>query len=576
MYDAMRDHASEPARRGGSDAGNLVVRRAAFERRGRLRHALWRPARTSTCAGASSECGGTLVNTPGDGQRALRRPGDARRALSAASCGAGATTCASACAGPLVWRDLPSVVVPLLWLADRCARRRRAPGCRSPGVIGDRGVRRCARGVGGIRCARGEHDPAAPSFAAGLRWVQALAVALVYDMARAPVARRAGHAIAPGRRREVVSTSAPVHVLEFRMVRGTGGGPEKTILLGAAPGRPRADTRHGLLPARRERRRLLDRRARQGTRASTTSRSSSATRWDPATIGALTRLIAERRASTSSTRTTTRPTCSTWLAARRRPASGRSRRRTDGPGTAPGNATCTTRRQARCSPGFRSCIAVSERNQARADCARREPRPRTDAAERDRPGRVPDDSAPVRAGGPARFGLSAGCVRASARSGGSSRRNGSTCSSTHSPTSSDGTRTLRLLIAGEGSARAALEAPDRRAWSSADRCRLAGQQSDIARVPSRARPVRAVVRVRGHAQCRARGHGARDARGGHRRRRHARVVRGWRPRHDRAGRRCGRPGRRHRGAHRRSRRRGAHWPAQRVDMWNGISRSRSA
>ena len=30
-----------------------------------------------------------------------------------------------------------------------------------------------------------------------------------------------------------MSTSAPVHVLEFRMVRGTGGGPEKTILLGA-------------------------------------------------------------------------------------------------------------------------------------------------------------------------------------------------------------------------------------------------------------------------------------------------------------------------------------------------------
>jgi hypothetical protein len=51
-------------------------------------------------------------------------------------------------------------------------------------------------------------------------------------------------------------------------------------------------------------------------------------------------------------------------------------------------------------------------------------------------------------------------------------------------------------------------------------------------------------------------------------------VRGWRPRQDRAGRLMRTPGGRHRALIGDAARR-ARWPAQRVDMWNGISRSRS-
>ena len=100
----------------------------------------------------------------------------------------------------------------------------------------------------------------------------------------------------------------PVRVLELRSVRGTGGGPEKTILLGAAM----AD------PARCRR----SRSATSATRATRCSESTSAPRSAgvdyvevtgaalvrPAVWPQLRRLVRERR-STSSTRTTTRPTC---------------------------------------------------------------------------------------------------------------------------------------------------------------------------------------------------------------------------------------------------------------------------
>jgi glycosyltransferase involved in cell wall biosynthesis len=45
-------------------------------------------------------------------------------------------------------------------------------------------------------------------------------------------------AIALGARHEVMTSSPPVRVLELRSVRGTGGGPEKTILLSAAMADP--------------------------------------------------------------------------------------------------------------------------------------------------------------------------------------------------------------------------------------------------------------------------------------------------------------------------------------------------
>lgn len=69
---------------------------------------------------------------------------------------------------------------------------------------------------------------------------QALTVASVYDIARAlaPVSR-ATHRI---RRASERSFTRPIRVLELRSVLGTGGGPEKTILLGAAAAAGDADS----------------------------------------------------------------------------------------------------------------------------------------------------------------------------------------------------------------------------------------------------------------------------------------------------------------------------------------------
>ena len=84
--------------------------------------------------------------------------------------------------GPVDWRDLPSVVVPLLWLTSMLTALV-ALGLRSSGLVYLRGACFCALGLAsGARAAgmirRG-------GFPVGVRWAQALAVALVYDLARA-------------------------------------------------------------------------------------------------------------------------------------------------------------------------------------------------------------------------------------------------------------------------------------------------------------------------------------------------------------------------------------------------------
>src|SRR5207253_4655400 len=55
---------------------------------------------------------------------------------------------------------------------------------------------------------------------------------------RAHAAPRPPECVAVGADARGPGMSAPVRILELRSVRGTGGGPEKTILLGAANADP--------------------------------------------------------------------------------------------------------------------------------------------------------------------------------------------------------------------------------------------------------------------------------------------------------------------------------------------------
>jgi glycosyltransferase involved in cell wall biosynthesis len=103
--------------------------------------------------------------------------------------------------------------------------------------------------------------------------------------------RAAGTADAPGGASTM--TERPVHILELRSVRGTGGGPEKTILVGAA----RSDPRRFLITVcyirdRRDEVYALDRLARElGVSYVEVPERHS---FDPAIWGSLRRLVRER------------------------------------------------------------------------------------------------------------------------------------------------------------------------------------------------------------------------------------------------------------------------------------------
>ena len=112
-----------------------------------------------------------------------------------------------------------------------------------------------------------------------------------------------------------MSARRPAHVLEFRMVRGTGGGPEKTILLGARLA-DRARTRVTVCYLRDARDDVfsIDQRAKDhGVEYVEILERNS---WDVGSLRALTRIIAERQIDVVHSHDY-KTNLLTWLAARR-------------------------------------------------------------------------------------------------------------------------------------------------------------------------------------------------------------------------------------------------------------------
>ena len=324
------------------------------------------------------------------------------------------------------------------------------------------------------------------------------------------------------RSRHVVSRRAD-RVLELRSVRGTGGGPEKTILLGAARhDRDRFAITVCYLRDARDDVFGIDERAR-AARTSTTSRSASATRsiagiWPAAdsasSASAQIDIVHAHDYKTEPAR------AGCWRApARHRPLAtahgwtGHSRA---------GAVASTTRSTTAAARGFRASIAVSseiatsssrrratriaitvllngidpgglpaQRRRERAACARRWASPPDDVV--DRRGRPAGAAEAVR---PAARRLRGARGRADPR--------------------------LRLVIVGDGSLRASAAGAQADGLGLGGACRFLGHRT-TSPAPPRVRPVRAVVRIRRHAQRGARGDGDGNADRRDRRRRHARA-----------------------------------------------------
>ena len=179
MYDAMREHPSEPGPTRWLGSGNLVVRRTAFEAVGGFDAALEACEDVDLCRRLRL-AGGRLVSTPG---MVSIHKGDPPTlgALFRGELWRGRDNLRVSLRGPLTLRDVPSIVVPAAWLlvlavaigalvspADWAV----ALTVAGVAMLGAASVLRAA---GMIR--RG-------SLRSLLRWIQALTVALVYDAAR--------------------------------------------------------------------------------------------------------------------------------------------------------------------------------------------------------------------------------------------------------------------------------------------------------------------------------------------------------------------------------------------------------
>ena len=179
MYDAMREHPSEPATTRWLGSGNLVVRRAAFDAVGGFDSQLEACEDVDLCRKLRLR-GGTLVSTPGMTSVHLGDP-PTLGALFRGELWRGRDNLRVSVRGPLSWRDVPSVVVPLFWLAVLAlgiaafltsSRSVTSLALTGAALLVAASVLRAA---GIIR--RG-------SLRGATTWLQALVVALVYDAAR--------------------------------------------------------------------------------------------------------------------------------------------------------------------------------------------------------------------------------------------------------------------------------------------------------------------------------------------------------------------------------------------------------
>jgi GT2 family glycosyltransferase len=115
MYDSMRDHVEAPVETRWLGAGNLVVRRSAFEDIGGFDETLEACEDVDLCRARLRSSGARLINTPRMVNRHFGDPATLR-ALFKGELWRGRDNLRVSLRGPVSWRDLPSVVVPVLWL----------------------------------------------------------------------------------------------------------------------------------------------------------------------------------------------------------------------------------------------------------------------------------------------------------------------------------------------------------------------------------------------------------------------------------------------------------------------------
>lgn len=179
MYDAMREHPGQATRTRWIGSGNLVVRRAAFEAVGGFDPDLEACEDVDLCRKLRLR-GGELVSTPGMVSRHLGDP-PTLGALFRGELWRGRDNLRVSLRGPVAWKDVPSVVVPVLWLAvlivAGAALLTRFSVLAPLAWVGMAGLGAASlvRAAGMIRRA---------SLHGAGRCLQALVVALVYDAAR--------------------------------------------------------------------------------------------------------------------------------------------------------------------------------------------------------------------------------------------------------------------------------------------------------------------------------------------------------------------------------------------------------
>jgi len=179
MYDAMREHVEAPVETRWLGAGNLVVRRSTFEGIGGFDATLEACEDVDLCRRLRSS-GARLINTPRMVNRHFGDPATLRK-LFRGELWRGRDNLRVSLRSPVDWRDLPSVVVPLLWLTSMLTALV-ALGLRSSGLLYVVGACFCTLGL--AAGARAAGMIRRRGFAAGVQWAQALAVAIVYDLAR--------------------------------------------------------------------------------------------------------------------------------------------------------------------------------------------------------------------------------------------------------------------------------------------------------------------------------------------------------------------------------------------------------